>query len=111
MRRISIFEDEWLMLVDLVDGVIPHGSGQEELDFATNGLLETRLAQRTADGIRVTALGRLVRVAEPPWLPGAGRVWFGSEEIPGECGTSEAKSECAYHAEFGDGGISSGVLP
>ena len=81
MRRLTIFEDEWLMLVDLVDGLVPHCTGQEDLDFATEGLLETRLATRTVEGIQATDLGHRFRVAEPAWCPGAGRVWYVPDEL------------------------------
>lgn len=95
MGRITLFEDEWLMLVDLVDGLIPHCTGQEDLDFAIEGLLETRLARRTAEGVRATELGCRFRVAEPPWVEGAGRVWF----IPDD--TVDARSGWGSKSEIG----------
>lgn len=89
------------MLVGLVDGVVSHGSEQEEVDFAKGGLLETRLAMRTPEGIRATELGRRVRTAELPWLQGAGRAWFGPEEVAEVCGASDAESEDTHQAECG----------
>jgi len=70
------------MLVGLVDGLVPRRGRQDEVDFAAGGLLETRLAEMTPEGIQATELGRRVRAAEPPSVEGAGRVWFGPEESP-----------------------------
>jgi len=68
------------MLVGLVDGLVPRRGRQEQVDFAAEGLLETRLAEMTPEGIQATELGRQVRAAEPPSVEGAGRVWFGQDE-------------------------------
>ena len=78
MRPLRIFEDEWRLLVDLVEGFRVEQYDVE--DLALEGLLRMRLVHETPQAFVVTELGRRVRAAEPPYIPGAPRVWSDRED-------------------------------
>lgn len=80
MRQLTILEDEWQLLVDLVDGTW-HFDDVETDDFprwasARNGLIEYQLVEQTPEGLRATELGRQVRADEPPKVTGVSRLWI-----------------------------------
>ncbi|AMV16485.1 hypothetical protein [Planctomyces sp. SH-PL14] len=79
MRQVTIFEDEWQLLVDLVDGTWLFDDVETD-DFARwasarDGLIEYGLAVRTAEELRATELGHRVRVDEPSKVTGVSRLW------------------------------------
>ena len=79
MRQLTILEDEWQLLVDLVDGTWLFDDVETD-DFprwasARDGLVEYGLAERTVEGLRATELGRRVRGDEPAKVTGVSRLW------------------------------------
>lgn len=81
IRRLTIFEDEWRLLVDLVCGFNLADYDPDELQLATAGLLRMRLLEEVPNGLRVTALGHRVKIDSPPYVYGVPRVWFGPDDL------------------------------
>jgi hypothetical protein len=75
LRRVTIFEDEWRLLVELVDGVQSAEYDLAGLGLATEGLLHVGLVEATTRGLRPTGLGRQIRADAPAYVAGGPRVW------------------------------------
>lgn len=80
MQPITMCENEWRLLVDLVDGFHVEQYDTEALAIGIQGLQRMRLVEENPNGFRVTALGQRVRAAEPPYTFQAPRVWFDRDE-------------------------------
>lgn len=83
MRQITIRNDEWRLLVELVDDTADWCLLTESVAYAAarDGLMRIGLAEVTSDGLVATELGGRVRADEPPILSGLSRVWV--EFAPG----------------------------
>ncbi|AMV19583.1 hypothetical protein [Planctomyces sp. SH-PL14] len=80
MRRITMSEGEWRLLVDLVDGFRRSDYDPDDLELATHELVRVGLLERTERGVEVSELGRRVRADAPAFSRGAPRVWVGEDK-------------------------------
>ncbi|AMV16967.1 hypothetical protein [Planctomyces sp. SH-PL14] len=80
IQRITILEEEWRLLVDLIAGFNLAHYHPVKFDLALAGLLRSGLVEEVPQGTRVSRLGYQVRKAAPLYALGEPRIWYGVEE-------------------------------
>lgn len=80
IRRLTILEEEWRLLVDLIAGFNLAHYHPVKFDQALEGLLRIGLVEEVRHGTRVTSLGYRVRAAAPLYALGEPRIWYGVDE-------------------------------
>ena len=78
MRRITMSEEGWRLLVDLVDGFRGDEYDPEDLELGIRELMRLGLLKRTPGGPEVSKLGHQVRADGPS----GSRVQSGPAELP-----------------------------